>query len=93
MPVWDVLCNIETGKVTVHKDIRPPATSASSFPQPPSISRSGSTIPNNSDDEIGKSAVANNGVIGRGEFVAKADNADNLFMEDVRFTISISALR
>jgi hypothetical protein len=82
MPVWDVLCNIETGKITVHKDIRPPATGASSFPQPPSIGRSGLAIPNISDDETAKSTGAN-GPINKGEFVAKADNADNLFMEDV----------
>lgn len=83
MPVWDVLCNIETGKITIHKDI-PPIASANMFPAPPSvIPRSGVVSAVNLDEDISKLGV--NGVSVKGEYVARSDSSDNMFMEDVGY--------
>lgn len=82
MPVWDVMCNIETGKITIHKDIRPPAATASMFPAPPAvIPRSGVLSAVNLDEDPSKIGI--NGVSVKGDFIARSDNADNIFMEDV----------
>ena len=82
MNCWDVFCNLETGKVTVHKDIKPPATTASLFPQPPStVPRSGSA----SGEEL------SNGVP-KGDFTARADSFDNQFIEEVRPTSALQEI-
>lgn len=94
MPIWDVLCNIETGKISVNKDIRTAAPPPSLFPSPPQIiPRSGTIRSDGSgfedDAGIGRPPGQKEGkdTAGR-DFVAKSDNPDNLFMEDVRILLS-----
>ncbi|KAA1472050.1 spindle pole body interacting protein [Dentipellis sp. KUC8613] len=85
---WDLLCDVGTGRMIVSKDIHiscPPQTSPSGAP--PLITRSGTLRAESSigsEDDIGR-------VPGRGgevasqksDFVAKADNPDNVFIEDI----------
>jgi hypothetical protein len=91
MPIWDVLCNIETRKISVNKDIRSAAPPPSLFPTPPPIlPRSGTVKSEGSgyedDAGIGRIPSQKEGKeMGSGkDFIAKSDNPDNLFMEDVR---------
>ncbi|KDQ14075.1 hypothetical protein BOTBODRAFT_33187 [Botryobasidium botryosum FD-172 SS1] len=86
--IWDVLCNIETGKIIVNKDIRP-APPLSSNPHT-LLSRSG-IVPTSVEDDASKIAASapKDGKEGpKNEFVAKADSADNHFMEDILSAIS-----
>lgn len=79
-PIWDVLCNIETGKITINKDIRQaPLLSPT---QPTLMSRTG-IVPMNPDDDAKAAAQRDREAAAKDGFVAKADSADNLFMEDV----------
>ncbi|KAF8586594.1 spindle pole body interacting protein [Ramaria rubella] len=97
MPIWDVLCNIETGKISVNKDIRPAPPPPSLFPSPPPITPRSGTIKSDSslDDEpvLGRAPAASmqkesKDAAGAKDFVAKSDNPDNLFMEDIISAIS-----
>ncbi|GJJ15121.1 hypothetical protein Clacol_009396 [Clathrus columnatus] len=88
MPIWDVLCDINTGKITISKDIRPVAPPPSLFPSPPPIVPRSGTVRSDSsgyDDEIVPLRRESN--TGK-EFVAKSDHPDNLFMEDILSAIS-----
>ncbi|KAF8343108.1 docking domain of Afi1 for Arf3 in vesicle trafficking-domain-containing protein [Cantharellus anzutake] len=77
MNCWDVFCNLETGKITVYKDIKLPVTAANLAPQPPStVPRSGSA----SGDEL------ING-IAKGDFTARPDSFDNQFIEEILASI------
>lgn len=83
-PGWDILCNIESGKITVNKDIQSPAANASLFPQPPSmLPRQGSTGAVGSDEDL-RLPVPN------GAPTSKAgDNYDTMFIDEVRLQRSI----
>ncbi|KAF8524403.1 spindle pole body interacting protein [Hysterangium stoloniferum] len=92
MPIWDVLCNIESGKITVHKDIRAAAPPPSLFPSPPPVIPRSGTIRSEQtafDDEatVGRKESKDGGG-GSRDFIAKSDNLDNVFMEDVISAIS-----
>jgi len=92
MPIWDLLCNIETGKVTVNKDIRPAGPPPSLFPAPPSLLPRTGTVRSEStfeDDAPQGVAPAPRKEAKDKEFVAKTDNPDNLFMEDVRLCLVV----
>ena len=83
MNCWDVFCNLETGKITVHKDIKTPAATANLFPQPPStVPRSGSA----SGEELINGAS-------KGDFTARADSFDNQFIEEVGTTCTLREIR
>lgn len=88
MPIWDVLCNIETGKITVNKDIRPAGPPPSLFPSPPPLIPRSGTIRSDStafEEELAAPRRESQDK----EFIAKSDNPDNLFMEDIASAISM----
>ncbi|KZS96252.1 spindle pole body interacting protein [Sistotremastrum niveocremeum HHB9708] len=92
---WDVLCNIETGRILVNRDIQTPSLPAN-FPSPPAFfSRPGSTLKPegslSSDEDFGKAPGQTPSIasVQRNDFAAKADNADNVFMEDIMAAISL----
>lgn len=99
MPIWDVLCNIETRKISVHKDIGSAPPPPSLFPTPPPIiPRSGTVRSDGSgydeDTGIGRApSQKESKEPGGRDFVAKSDNPDNLFMEDVSHVQFTAALR
>ncbi|GAA5928125.1 AFI1/MesA family protein [Sporobolomyces koalae] len=73
---WDVLCNLETGKITVSKDLRrPTSTSGSNLRglklDPNSMERAGEDGHKEKDKDKGD----------------KGDHADNLFMEEILHAI------
>lgn len=85
MPIWDVLCNIDTGKITVSKDLRPVAPPPSLFPSPPPIIPRSGTVRSDSsghDDEV--VPPRKESASGAKEFNARNDHPDNIFMEEVR---------
>jgi hypothetical protein len=90
--MWDVLCNIVTSVITVHKDISTPAPPPNLFPIPPTLQNVSSkagvvrTEGSTNDDEFGRmtpnqllSAVGQT----KADFTARQDSYDVLFMEDV----------
>lgn len=75
---WDVLCNIETGKITISKDLRPPAPSNHNH------TSKGTRIDGGAEDG-GKEKDKEKG--------DKGDSPDNIFMEEVRlFTAACSLI-
>ncbi|KNZ47011.1 hypothetical protein VP01_675g14 [Puccinia sorghi] len=89
---WDVFCNIETGKITISKDITLPLHSTRPFsPAPPERSNTelttASGLPlvsgplglNNKDDSLLKSSSA----LGNIKSDTGKDSLDNLLMEDI----------
>jgi hypothetical protein len=80
---WDLLFDVGSGRVIVSKDIHttyPPV----STPAPPILSRTGTfkaEPQTNGEDELGRLPGSSPAL--KSENVAKADSADNLFMEDV----------
>lgn len=77
---WDVLCNIETGKITVSKDLAAAPASTRSLSSATRAQPLDNGVAAFLDvDEMGKlsSAVS----------PSKADSADNVFMDEVRFCI------
>lgn len=70
---WDVLCNIETGKITISKDLRPPPAG------------NPSNIKNSRLDGVERGEEGN---VGKDkEKGDKGDTADNVFMEEVRILL------
>ncbi|TFY69315.1 hypothetical protein EVG20_g3200 [Dentipellis fragilis] len=85
---WDLLCDVGTGRMIVSKDIHiscPPQTSPSGAP--PLITRSGTLRAESSvgsEDDIGRVPGREKEVPSqKSDFVAKADNPDNVFIEDI----------
>ncbi|KAF5346342.1 hypothetical protein D9758_011477 [Tetrapyrgos nigripes] len=83
---WDLLLDISTGNVTVAKDIhiKYPVTLTSLGPGP-LVTRSGTlkaeaSLGSEEDAARGKDAP-------KGEYPSKSDNADNLFIEDIKSAI------
>ncbi|KIJ32139.1 hypothetical protein M422DRAFT_783555 [Sphaerobolus stellatus SS14] len=91
MPIWDVLCNLETGKITVNKDIRPAGPPPSLFPSPPPLLPRSGTIRSDStlEDDNGITPTISTNPRKENNFVSKSDNPDNLFMEDILSAISL----
>ena len=84
-PGWDILCNIETGKITINKDIQSPAANASLFPQPPSFPRTGSNGNVGAAATAGDEEKVNGGPLStKPEFVGRADNYDAMFVEELQ---------
>jgi hypothetical protein len=91
---WDVLFDVASGRVIIHKDIHanfPPAVT----PAPPSLLRAGTFKAEplaTSEDEFGRLPGGKEGGVAaqKSDFVAKADSADNLFMEEVSRSMSLS---
>ncbi|KAF8312109.1 spindle pole body interacting protein [Clavulina sp. PMI_390] len=81
-PGWDILCNIETGKITVNKDIRSPTANASLFPQPPGMPRQPSTGAVGSDEDL-KGPMAN-GTEKPTTTTKAGDNYDSMFIEELQ---------
>lgn len=54
--MWDVLCHIDSGKITVHRDIAPPPISMS-FPAPPTLNVRGGSVVSLGEEE-GKMAAS-----------------------------------
>ena len=85
---WDILCNIETAKITVNKNIAVPQTPLM-FPSPPSMATRAGTMKAEmsvpQDDELARVLNQANYANGQkpGDYSAKSDNADNVFMEEV----------
>jgi hypothetical protein len=85
---WDVLCNLETGRVTVSKELK---TNAANLGVSTGTMRSGrssdtsltSSIVRVEEDGIGNSTTPQ----AKMNSVSKADCVDNAFMEDVRPSI------
>jgi hypothetical protein len=90
LPVWDVLCNIDTNTITIHKDIAAPAPAPSLFPVPPTLSNVGSKSNGSSayEDELGRVVSSSQQVnatspASRPDMIVRQDSYDVLFMEDV----------
>ena len=84
---WDVLCNIETGKVIVSKDLRP-----SSAPQAihSILHRSSRRIGEGLGGSAGRDGVDEMGMLNGNSTTSekldpKADSTDVSFMQEVRF--------
>lgn len=88
---WDLLFDVGTARVVVHKDIHSscPPTVPLLHSRPPLILRTGTLKAESSitseDDLSRPSAKDTKDQPQKSEFVAKADNPDNLFIEDVSF--------
>ncbi|KAI0064359.1 spindle pole body interacting protein [Artomyces pyxidatus] len=82
---WDLLCDVGSGRMVVSKDIHishPPSGVAAGAP--PLIIRTGTLKAEasiGSEDDIGR--VPGRDRDQRSDFTAKADNADNMFIEDI----------
>lgn len=91
LPMWDVLCNIVTNTITVHKDISTPAPPPNLFPVPPTLQNTSSktgvvrTDGSVNDEEFGRSTPAP-GATSKVDYIARQDSYDVLFMEDVRIS-------
>ncbi|KAG8922709.1 hypothetical protein FRC01_013697 [Tulasnella sp. 417] len=93
LPIWDVLCHIDTGKITVHKDIAPVQPAISSFPSPPSLNMKSGQVTSVGDDEsrasvqmtaammVGGGSLGATGV--KSEQAGKSDNYDVGFVEEL----------
>lgn len=88
---WDILFDVATGQVLVHKDIhaRWPASAAPAIGATPLVARSGTikievALP--PDEDAARSSVPKDSkdASTKADFAPKNDNADNLFIEDVR---------
>lgn len=93
---WDLLCDIGTGRMVVHKDIHAswPVGPVPSAPTGPGgVTRMG-TIRGEppvgvgvggSEEEVGRTSTQINTPLpgGKGDFSGKADSPDNIFMDDV----------
>ena len=93
---WDLLCDIGTGRIVVHKDIHatwPVGPSPSGLMGPGSMTRTGTLRgeppvgigANGSEEEVGRMSTQINAPLpgAKGDFSGKADSPDNIFMEDV----------
>jgi hypothetical protein len=87
--MWDLLCNIVTNTITVHRDISTPVPSVSTFPVPPTVTglntRTG-VVRSENEDEFGKIGGSTQaGAVGgpKPDYIARLDSYDALFMEDV----------
>ena len=102
--MWDVLCNLETGKISVHKDIVLAAPTISSFPSPPALNPRSGVVAAIGEEEglAGKiplqPLMVGGGPVGMGVSMGttksvnsnKNDNFDVQFMEDVSTSLQIS---
>lgn len=90
--LWDLIFDVAGGRVIISKDIHLnfPTTSGG----PPPLLRVGTfqvVAALNGEDDIGRVPGREGKDAGqKGDYVAKADNADNVFMEDVRLRPSVS---
>jgi hypothetical protein len=84
--LWDLIFDVAGGRVIISKDIHLNFPTASGGPPP--LLRAGTfqaVSALNGEDELGRSQGKEGKDAGqKGDYVAKADNADNVFMEDVR---------
>jgi hypothetical protein len=82
--MWDVLCNIDTGKITIHKDIKTPSiTSSASASTPGLVPRTG-VVAAVADEDVNKvPPMQRDGTVARADFTARPDSGDNQFMEEV----------
>lgn len=84
---WDLLCDIGTNRMVVHKDIfhnHPASWAAASNPI---IIRSGTIRAETStggEDEVVRVPTKEGGSTQKPEFTGRPDSADNVFMDDVR---------
>ncbi|KAG8943544.1 hypothetical protein FRC04_002832 [Tulasnella sp. 424] len=93
LPIWDILCHIDTGKIIVHKDIAPVQPAMSSFPAPPTLNIKSGQVTSVGDDEsrasvqmtaammVGGGALGATGV--KSEQAGKSDNYDLGFVEEL----------
>ncbi|KAG8907144.1 hypothetical protein FRB99_005252 [Tulasnella sp. 403] len=98
LPIWDVLCNIETGKITVHRDISSVPPPISSFPTPPSLPpRSGSASAPADEESRSSVQMTASMIVGGGALVGsgskneqsnKADNYDITFVEELTTAVT-----
>ena len=70
---WDVLCNLETGKVTISKELKPSGVASGKQPLDSSL---GNAVKVEEESQTGTPLAKMNGA-------TKADCMDNQFMEDV----------
>lgn len=87
---WDLLCDVGTGRIVVSKDINTNHPPSNTTPAIHTLARTGTLKAEGSlgsEDEMTRPSK-DLGADRRGEF--KPDNADNLFMEDVRIFIPYS---
>ena len=90
---WDLLCDIGTNRMVVHKDIynSHPASWAPSSSQ--LIIRTGTLKAESSvgsEDEVVRVQTKEGGLAQKPEFAGRPDNADNVFIDDVCTPIAVS---
>ncbi|KAG9034597.1 hypothetical protein FRB95_013050 [Tulasnella sp. JGI-2019a] len=99
LPMWDVLCHTDTGKIVVHRDISSVPPPISSFPSPPSLNVRGGAVVSLGDEEskmttsmmIGSGgAIGLNGSAAKAEPGSKSDNNnyDSMFVEDLTAAVT-----
>ncbi|KAG8983591.1 hypothetical protein FRB90_005891, partial [Tulasnella sp. 427] len=93
LPIWDIMCHIDTGKVTVQKDISPVQPAISSFPAPPTLNVKSGQVTAVGEDEsrasvqmtaammVGGGSLGATGV--KSELAGKSDNYDHGFVEEL----------
>ncbi|KAG8846289.1 hypothetical protein FRB96_002041 [Tulasnella sp. 330] len=97
LPMWDVLCHTDTGKIVVHRDISSVPPPISSFPTPPSLNVRGGAVVFQGDEDgkmaasmmIGAGGVA--GPIGPGvrpDQGTKLENYDSMFVDDLTAAVA-----
>ncbi|KAG8987929.1 hypothetical protein FRB90_003066 [Tulasnella sp. 427] len=91
LPIWDIMCHIDTGKITVHEDISPVQPAISSFPAPPTLKVKSGQVTAVGEDEsrasvqmtaammVGGGSLGATGV--KSELAGKSDNYDHGFVE------------
>ena len=84
---WDLLCDIGTGRMVVHKDININwPVQPTPMPAGMNLLRTGTLrgeVPQGigSEEDIGRASTQIN--VNKSEFSAKADSSDNIFIDDV----------
>jgi hypothetical protein len=85
--LWDLIFDVAGGRVIISKDIHLNSPTAAGGPPP--LLRAGTfqgVTALNGDDDLGRVSGKDAGQ--KGDYVAKADNTDNVFMEDVHLSFA-----
>lgn len=100
IPIWDVLCDIVKGSITIHSGLASPEPTTSLFPVPPAlVPRTGILkSEGNTEDEFGRlssttgrdtSLTLNSQGPSKNDFPSRTDSYDAQFVDDVCGTTTL----